>query len=114
VRRPSTGQPAERASKAPSAAIDTHIRAVEAAAGKLTPEQADRLRALLPAPANMVRRTKDVHLALARVVVTLAVLGLTGFIVADLSRANPTAIAAALAAFAAVLAAIPAIVKALR
>jgi hypothetical protein len=114
MRRPSTGQPAERASKAPSAAVDIHIRAVEAAAGKLTPEQADRLRALLPAPANLVRRTKDVHLALARVVVTLAVLGLTGFIVADLSRANPTAIAAALAAFAAVLAAIPAIVKALR
>jgi hypothetical protein len=61
MRRPSTGQPAERTSKATSAAIDAHIRAVEAAAGKLTSEQADRLRALLPASANTVRRAKDVR-----------------------------------------------------
>lgn len=43
----------ERARKAGAASnsIDAHIAAIVRRAGKLTPEQAERLRALLPAPA---------------------------------------------------------------
>ena len=48
-----------------AATIDAHIRAVEAAAGKLTPEQVGRLRALLPPPANTVKRTSDMYLVVA-------------------------------------------------
>ena len=115
MRRPSTGQIADRAGKAADAAtIDAHIRAVEAAAGKLTPEQVGRLRALLPPPANTVKRTSDMYLVVACVFVTAAVVGLAWFIVVRLSRANPALIAPAVAAFAAVLAAIPPIIRALR
>ncbi len=43
----------ERARKAgiASQTIDAHIAAIVRRAGKLTPEQAERLRSLLPAPA---------------------------------------------------------------
>ena len=102
-----------RRQSADAATIDAHIRAVEAA-GKLTPEQVGRLRALLPPPANTVKRTSDMYLVVACVFVTAAVVGLAWFIVVRLSRANPALIAPAVAAFAAVLAAIPPIIRALR
>lgn len=51
---------------------------------------------------------------IAGVLVALAVIGLAGYLVADLSGTSPTVIAAVLTAFAAVLAAIPPIIKALR
>ena len=95
-------------------ALDAHIRAIEAAAGKLTPEQAERLRSLLPAPADEVTRTSDLHVVVAGVLVTLAVIGLAGFMVVRLSGTTPAVIAAVFTAFAAVLAAIPSIIKALR
>jgi hypothetical protein len=115
MRRRSTGQIADRTGKTVSAAtIDTHIRAVEAAEGMLTPEQVGRLHALLPPPANTVRQTSHMYLVGARVFVTAAVLGLAWFMVVRLSRTNPALIAPALAAFAAVVATIPPIIKALR
>lgn len=53
--------------------------------------------------------------AAAGILVVLAVLGLTGFLVARLSTAaTPAVIAGVLAAFAGVLAAVPPIIKALR
>jgi hypothetical protein len=48
------------------------------------------------------------------VLVALAVIGLTGYLVTRLSSTSPTVIAAVLTAFAAVLAAIPPIIKAIR
>ncbi len=62
----------------------------------------------------MVMRTSDPYLVVAGVLVALAVIGLTGFMVAQLSGATPAVIAAALTAFAAVLAAVPPIIRALR
>jgi VIT1/CCC1 family predicted Fe2+/Mn2+ transporter len=50
----------------------------------------------------------------ACVIVALAVIGLTGYLVADLSSTSPAVIAAVLAAFAGVLAALPPIIKAIR
>ena len=59
-------------------------------------------------------RPNDPYAVLAGVLVALAVIALTGFIVFRLSGTTPAVIAAALAAFAAVLAAVPPIIKALR
>ena len=50
----------------------------------------------------------------AGVLVVLAVIGLTGYLVADLSGTSPAVIAAVLTAFAGVLAAVPPIIKAIR
>jgi Flp pilus assembly protein TadB len=94
--------------------LDAHIRAIEAAAGKLTPEQADRLRAQLRVPADTVeRRAGDLHVVVAGTLVTLAIIGLTGFIVVRLNGSTPV-IAAVFTALAAVLATVPSIIKALR
>jgi hypothetical protein len=54
------------------------------------------------------------YVVTAGVLVVLAVTGLTGYLVADLSGTNPAVIAAVLTAFAAVLAAVPPIIKAIR
>jgi hypothetical protein len=62
----------------------------------------------------MVMRTSESYVVVAGVVVALAVIGLTGFLVARLSTAPPAVIAGVLAAFAGVLAAVPPIIKALR
>ena len=59
-------------------------------------------------------RTSDPFIVAAGVFIALAIIGLTGFLVVQLSAATPAVIAAVLAAFAAVLAAIPPIIKALR
>jgi hypothetical protein len=59
-------------------------------------------------------RTNDRFVLLAGVLIALAVIGLTGFMVIRLSGTSPAVIAAVLAAFAAVLAAVPPIIKALR
>lgn len=60
-------------------------------------------------------RTSEWHVVVAGMVIALAVIGLTGFLVARLSAgATPAVIAAVLTAFAGVLAAIPPIIKALR
>jgi hypothetical protein len=60
-------------------------------------------------------RRNDPFIVVAGVLVALAVIGLTGFLVARLSRtSDPVVIASVLAAFAAVLAAVPPIIKALR
>ena len=83
--RPLTGKLADlhgreaRARKATNARItlNTHIAAIATAAGELTPEQADRLRALLPASADAVMRTSDLHVVVVGVLVALAVIGLT-------------------------------------
>jgi hypothetical protein len=56
----------------------------------------------------------DPWLVVAGLVVVLAVIGLTGWVVGRLSGATPVVIAAVLTAVAAVLAAIPPIIKALR
>ena len=69
--------------------LDTHIQAIAAAAAKPTPEQADRLRALLPAPDNAVGRTSDLHVFVAGVLVSLAGIGLTGFMVVRLGGTTP-------------------------
>ena len=61
-----------------------------------------------------MRDNNNWYIVAAGVLVALAVIGLTGFLVVALSASAPTAIAAVLAAFAAVLAAIPAIIRALR
>jgi len=50
----------------------------------------------------------------AGMLIALAVIGLTGFLVVQLSVTSPAVAAAVLTAFAAVLAAIPPIIKALR
>lgn len=50
----------------------------------------------------------------AGVLVALAVIGLTGYLVSDLSSTSPAVTAAVLGAFATVLAALPPIIKALR
>jgi hypothetical protein len=57
---------------------------------------------------------REVCAVLAGVLIALAVIGLTGFVVERLSGTTPVVIAAVLAAFAAVLAAVPPIIKALR
>jgi VIT1/CCC1 family predicted Fe2+/Mn2+ transporter len=62
----------------------------------------------------MPMRTDDPYIVVAGALVALAVLGLTGFLVAQLSGTSPAVIAAVLTAFAAVLAAVPPIIKALR
>ena len=54
------------------------------------------------------------YIVAAGVLITLAVIGLTGFLVVQLSVTSPAVVAAVLTAFAAVLAAIPPIIKALR
>lgn len=59
-------------------------------------------------------RTSDPYIVAAGVLIALAVIGLTGFLVARLSGTSPAVAAAVLTAFAAVLAAIPPIIKALR
>jgi hypothetical protein len=59
-------------------------------------------------------RAGDLCVLAAGVLVVLAVLGLTGFLVAQLSGVSPVVIAAVLTAFATVLAALPPIIKALR
>jgi hypothetical protein len=94
--------------------LDMHIRAIAAARDELTSEQADRLRASLPLPAGEVTRLRDLPGILAGALVTLAVIGLTGFVVVRLGASTPAITAAVLTAFAAVLAAVPPIIKALR
>jgi hypothetical protein len=59
-------------------------------------------------------RNSDPYVVAAGVFIVLAVIGLTGFLVAQLSVTSPAIVAAVLTAFAAVLAAIPPIIKALR
>jgi hypothetical protein len=59
-------------------------------------------------------RRSDPYIILAGAVVALAVIGLTGFVVARLSATTPVVIAAVLAAVATVLAAVPPIIRALR
>ena len=59
-------------------------------------------------------RDNDPYVVAAGVFIVLAVIGLTGFLIAQLSVTSPAVIAAVLTAFAAVLAAIPPIIKALR
>lgn len=59
-------------------------------------------------------RTNDPYMLAAGVFVALAVIGLSGFLVVQLSSAAPAVIAAVLMAFAGVLAAIPPIIRALR
>jgi predicted tellurium resistance membrane protein TerC len=59
-------------------------------------------------------RRSDPYIVLAGVAVALAVVGLTGFVVARLSATTPVVIAAVLGAVATVLAAVPPIIKALR
>jgi uncharacterized membrane protein YdfJ with MMPL/SSD domain len=61
----------------------------------------------------MRNRSSDPYMVAAGVLVALAVIGLTGFVVVELSATTPVVIAAVLTAFAAVLAAIPPIIKAL-
>jgi predicted tellurium resistance membrane protein TerC len=58
-------------------------------------------------------RNGDPYIVAAGVLIALAVIGLTAFLVVQLAGAAP-AVAAVLTAFAAVLAAIPPIIKALR
>ena len=87
---------------------------IEAARDKLTLEQADRLRSLLPAPADVVMRATGLHVVVAGALVALAVIGLTGLMVVRLSETAPAVIAAVLPAFAAVLVAVPPIIEALR
>lgn len=62
----------------------------------------------------IIMRTNDPYIVAAGVLIALAVIGLTGFLVVQLSGATPAVAAAVLTAFAAVLAAIPPIIKALR
>jgi hypothetical protein len=111
----STGTGTEGVGKATSARadLDVHIQSIEAA-GKLTPEQADRLRVQLPAAAEVGKQTSDLRGFAAGLLVTLAVIGLAWAMVIRLSGTTPADIAGVLAAFAAVLAAIPPIVKTLR
>jgi hypothetical protein len=59
-------------------------------------------------------RNSDLFVAAAGVFIALAVIGLTGYLVVQLSVTSPAVAAAVLASFAAVLAAIPPIIKALR
>jgi hypothetical protein len=59
-------------------------------------------------------RDNDPYVVAAGVFIVLAVIGLTGLLVAQLSVTSPAIVAAVLTAFAAVLAAIPPIIKALR
>jgi hypothetical protein len=59
-------------------------------------------------------RTSDPYMLAAGMFVVLAVVGLSGFLVVQLSSASPAVIAAVLTAFAGVLAAIPPIIRALR
>ncbi len=59
-------------------------------------------------------RNSDPYIMAAGMLIALAVIGLTGFLVVQLSVTSPAAAAAVLTAFAAVLAAIPPIIKALR
>jgi hypothetical protein len=59
-------------------------------------------------------RNSDPYIVAAGVFIALAVIGLTGFLVVQLSVTSPAVAAAVLTAFAAVLAAIPPIIKALR
>ena len=59
-------------------------------------------------------RNSDPCIIVAGVLIALAVIGLTGFVVVELSATTPVVIAAVLTAIAAVLAAIPPIIKALR
>ena len=59
-------------------------------------------------------RNSDSYIVAAGVLITLAVIGLTGFLIVQLSVTSPEVAAAVLTAFAAVLAAIPTIIKALR
>ena len=61
-----------------------------------------------------MRRTSDLYVTGAGVLVALAVIGLTGMVVVVLSATTPVVIAAVLSAFAAVLAAVPPIIRALR
>ena len=62
----------------------------------------------------MDMRNSDPYVVAAGVFIVLAVIGLTGFLVVQLSVTSPAIVAAVLTAFAAVLAAIPPIIKALR
>ena len=59
-------------------------------------------------------RTNDPYIVAAGVLIVLAVIGLTVFLVVQFSGATPAVAAAVLTAFAGVLAAIPPIIKALR
>lgn len=59
-------------------------------------------------------RNSDPFVAAAGVFIALAVIGLTGYLVVQLSVTSPAVAAAVLTSFAAVLAAIPPIIKALR
>jgi len=59
-------------------------------------------------------RTSDPYTVAAGVLIALAVIGLAGFLVVQLSGTSPAVTAAVLTAFAAVLAAIPPIIKVLR
>ena len=59
-------------------------------------------------------RNSDWYIVVGGVLISLAAIGLAGFLVVALSSSTPAAIAAALTAFAAVLAAIPPIIRALR
>ena len=59
-------------------------------------------------------RNNDPYILAAGVLVVLAVIGLTGFLVVQLSVTSPAVTAAVLTSFAAVLAAIPPIIRALR
>jgi hypothetical protein len=59
-------------------------------------------------------RAGELCVLVAGVLIILAVLGLTGFLVVHLSGGSPLVIAGVLTAFAAILAALPPIIKALR
>jgi hypothetical protein len=59
-------------------------------------------------------RNNDPYIVAAGVLIALVVIGLTGFLVVQLSVTSPAVAAAVLTAFAAVLTAIPPIIKAIR
>jgi hypothetical protein len=59
-------------------------------------------------------RNNDPYIVVAGLVIVLAVIGLTVFLVVRFSVTSPAVVAAVLTAFAAVLAAVPPIIKALR
>jgi hypothetical protein len=67
-----------------------------------------------PRPRRSDGRNSDPYTALSGLVIVLAVIGLTIFVVVRFSVTSPAAAAAVLTAFATVLTAVPPIIKALR
>jgi uncharacterized membrane protein YdfJ with MMPL/SSD domain len=69
---------------------------------------------LAPQEPEHDRRNSDPYIVMAGLVIVLAVIGLTVFLVVRFRVTAPAVAAAVLTAFAAVLAAVPPIIKALR